>query len=140
MLPDRQAPVVAKWFTPKGNNHKTQTHKVFCVKSNVYRNNPARPKAHKAKQNKVVSVNILAQAHLLSNGDLASVLLFGSFLAWGVITRISLKRRQRAGELTLRPFVSAKWDLAAVVVGLGVYGLFIWKLHALLFGVAPLPM
>ena len=88
----------------------------------------------------VLSVKIWAFAHLISNGDLASVLLFGSFLAWGVIARISLKRRQRAGEVVLRPFVSAKWDLAAVVLGLAVYGLFVWKLHEILIGVAPLPM
>ena len=39
----------------------------------------------------ITAVKIWAFAHLLVNGDLASVLLFGSFLAWGVFDRISLK-------------------------------------------------
>ena len=136
----RQAPVVDLWFPPAGMTHLTLTLMLIamiCLAAGVL---PAGHIATKAKHPMVLSVKIWALAHLLSNGDLASVLLFGSFLAWGVITRISLKRRQRAGEVTLRPFVSAKWDLAAVVVGLAVYGLFVWKLHALLFGVAPLPM
>ncbi|MGO7259248.1 NnrU family protein, partial [Rhizobium brockwellii] len=58
--------------------------------------------------------------------------------AWGVILRISLKRRQRAGEITLRPFVSAKYDLYAIVIGIVVWALIIWKLHEWLIGVSPL--
>ncbi len=136
----RQAPVVDLWFPPRGMTHLTLTLMLFAVICLVAGLLPAGHIATKAKHPMVLSVKIWALAHLISNGDLASVLLFGSFLAWGVIARISLKRRQRAGELVLRPFVSAKWDLAAVVVGLLVWGLFIWKLHVLLFGVAPLPM
>lgn len=136
----QQAPVIDLWFPPKGMTHLTLTLMLFAVICLAAGMLPAGHIATKAKHPMVLSVKIWALAHLISNGDLASVLLFGSFLAWGVIARISLKRRQRAGEVTLRPFVSAKWDLAAVVVGLLVWGLFIWKLHVLLFGVAPLPM
>jgi len=136
----RQAPVVNLWFPPAGMTHLTLTLMLIamiCLAAGVL---PAGHIATKTKQPMVLSVTIWAFAHLISNGDLASVLLFGSFLAWGVIARISLKRRQRAGEVVLRPFVSAKWDLAAVVLGLAVYGLFVWKLHEILIGVAPLPM
>ncbi|MBV2186799.1 MAG: NnrU family protein [Rhizobium sp.] len=136
----RQAPVVDLWFPPTGMTHLTLTLMLIamiCLAAGVL---PAGHIATRTKHPMVLSVKIWALAHLLSNGDLASVLLFGSFLAWGVIARISLKRRQRAGEVVLRPFVSAKWDLVAVVLGLAVYGLFVWKLHALLIGVAPLPM
>lgn len=136
----RQAPVVDLWFPPKGMAHLSVTLMLFAMICLVAGMLPAGHIATKAKHPMVLSVKIWALAHLLSNGDLASVLLFGSFLAWGVIARISLKRRQRAGEVTLRPFVSAKWDLASVAVGLLVWALFIWKLHALLIGVAPLPM
>jgi uncharacterized membrane protein len=48
------------------------------------------------------------------------VLLFGSFLAWAVVMRISMKRRQRAGELVLPAFRSSSYDLLAVVIGLVV--------------------
>ncbi|WP_454746618.1 NnrU family protein [Ciceribacter selenitireducens] len=136
----QQAPVVDLWFPPKGMAHLSVTLMLFAMICLVAGMLPAGHIATKAKHPMVLSVKIWALAHLLSNGDLASVLLFGSFLAWGVIARISLKRRQRAGEVTLRPFVSAKWDLASVAVGLLVWALFIWKLHALLIGVAPLPM
>lgn len=78
-------------------------------------------------------VKIWAVAHLLANGDLASVLLFGSFLVWAVADRISVKRRGAAvgspGPLT--------YDIAAVALGVALYLLFVWRLHAWLFGVAP---
>ena len=41
----------------------------------------------------LAAVKFWAFAHLLSNGSLADVLLFGGFLAWAVLDRISLKRR-----------------------------------------------
>jgi uncharacterized membrane protein len=81
----------------------------------------------------LLSVKIWAFAHLIGNGDLASVLLFGGFLAWGVFERISLKRRNapiaRPGPVL--------WDLVAVVAGTILYLLFVWRLHALLFGISP---
>ena len=101
---------------------------------------PAGHIATKTKHPMVLSVKIWALAHLLANGDTSSVLLFAAFLAWGVILRISLKRRERAGEITLRPFVSAKYDLYAVVIGIVAWGLIIWKLHEWLIGVSPLVM
>lgn len=101
---------------------------------------PAGHIATKTKHPMVLSVKIWALAHLLANGETSSVLLFGAFLAWGVIVRISLKRRERAGEITLRPFVSAKYDFHAVVIGIVVWALIIWKLHEWLIGVSPLAM
>ncbi|CAN7405991.1 NnrU family protein [Rhizobium sp. LjRoot258] len=101
---------------------------------------PAGHIAVKTKHPMVLSVKIWAFSHLLANGETASVLLFGAFLAWGVILRIALKRRERAGELTLRPFVSAKYDLYAVIIGVVAWALIMFKLHELLIGVAPIVM
>lgn len=85
----------------------------------------------------LVAVKIWAFAHLLVKGDLASILLFGSFLVWAIVDRISEKRRLRAG-LTQNPvFVSYRYDAIAVVVGVVLYGLFVWKLHYWLIGVQP---
>lgn len=85
----------------------------------------------------LLSVKIWALAHLLVNGDLASIVLFGGFLAWAVVDRISEKRRLRAG-LTSNPVAgSAKWDMYSVVIGLVVYVAFVVYLHKLLIGVAP---
>src|SRR5690606_13802301 len=52
-----------------------------------------------ARHPMLVAVKLWALAHLLANGGLADVLLFGGFLAWAVADRISLKRRAQAGLL-----------------------------------------
>lgn len=136
----RQAPVVDIWFPPAGMAHLTVTLMLIASICLVAGLLPAGHIATKTKHPMVLSVKIWALSHLLANGDLASILLFGSFLAWGVIVRIALKRRQRAGALVARPFVSAKYDLMAVVGGAVLWALFIFKLHTLLIGVAPLAM
>lgn len=87
----------------------------------------------------LVAIKIWALAHLLANGESYSVLLFVTILAWAVILRISLKKRVAAGETKLPVFVSAKYDLIAVVVGLAIYAVIVLKLHELVIGVAPLP-
>ena len=99
------------------------------------------PPGHIARRTKhpmVLSVKIWALAHLLANGETASVLLFAGFLAWGVVLRIALKRRERSGELVRRPFVSARYDAFAVVAGVVIWLAFIWRLHVWLIGVQPL--
>ena len=96
--------------------------------------------AAKTKHPMVLSVKIWAFAHLLANGETASVILFSAFLAWDVVLRIALKRRERSGELVRRPFASARYDALAVGIGAVVYLLFIWRLHVWLIGVQPLPI
>lgn len=83
----------------------------------------------------LVAVKLWALAHLLANGMLHDVVLFGSFLAWAVIDRISLKRRQPRPTPTLP--ASGLNDIIAVVAGLALYAAFITGLHAKLIGVAP---
>jgi len=86
----------------------------------------------------LLAVKIWALLHLLVNGDLASILLFGGFLVWAVIDRISEKRRLRAG-LTSNPVAGpVKWDIIAVVGGLVLYVLFVGGLHKWLIGVSPI--
>jgi uncharacterized membrane protein len=86
----------------------------------------------------VLSVKVWAFAHLLANGTSNAVMLFAAFLIWGVLVRISLKRRQRAGEVVVRSFVSAKYDVAAVVTGVVLYVAIVFYLHQHLIGVSPL--
>lgn len=86
----------------------------------------------------LVAIKLWALAHLLANGDLASVLLFGGFLAWAVADRISVKRRgSGAGQIgALATAKPGKYsDFVVILLGLVLYGLFAWKLHALLIGV-----
>lgn len=82
----------------------------------------------------LVAVKAWALAHLLVNGTLAALLLFGGFLAWAVADRISLKRRAQASPLQA-PVTPAN-DIIVVVGGLALYAAFLFWLHASLFGVA----
>ncbi|WP_068807749.1 NnrU family protein [Thauera phenolivorans] len=81
-------------------------------------------------------VALWALAHLLANGTLADVLLFGSFLAWSSAAFVSARRRDRAVGVG-RAAGSLARDGLAVVIGAGLWVLFVRKLHAWLFGVAP---
>ena len=84
----------------------------------------------------LAAVKFWALAHLLSNGMLADVVLFGAFLAWAVCDRISLKRRPPQPIRTAAP--GRFNDLIAVVAGLALYVFFIRWAHVRLFGVSPL--
>ncbi len=85
----------------------------------------------------LVSVKIWALGHLLSNGELNAVILFGLFLAYAVIDRIAVKRRAAPPQTSVLPSVlpSAKWDGLAIIIGLGLYVLLFMGGHVLLFGV-----
>jgi uncharacterized membrane protein len=90
-----------------------------------------------AKHPMLAGVKLWAFAHLLANGLLADVLLFGAFLAWAVVDRISLKRRSTPQLLRTAP--RGPWnDVIAVVLGLAIYALVIGWAHVRLFGVSPL--
>jgi uncharacterized membrane protein len=68
----------------------------------------------------LVGVKTWAVAHLLANGDLGGIILFGSVLAWAVFDRITLKRRTDPGGPPI-PIGGWKNDVAAVIVGLILY-------------------
>jgi len=68
----------------------------------------------------LAGVKLWAFAHLLANGDLGGVILFGSILGWAVYDRITLKRRVDAGGPQI-PVGGLKNDLLAVVVGTLIY-------------------
>jgi uncharacterized membrane protein len=84
----------------------------------------------------VLSVKTWAFAHLLTNGRLADVLLFGAFLAWAVVCFIVERKRDRAA-LTQYPAGTAGATAATVAVGAAGWALFAFWLHGLLIGVRP---
>ena len=93
-----------------------------------------------AKHPMLLAVKLWALAHLLANGTLHDVILFGSFLAWAVADRISVKRRTVASAArgpAMAP-ASPMNDLIAVVGGLVAYAVFVLWAHLKLIGVAPL--
>jgi uncharacterized membrane protein len=82
----------------------------------------------------LAAIKIWALAHLIANGDLASVLLFGSLLAYAVYDRISVKQRAALGPLgTARGGV--RGDVIAVVAGLALYAFMLIYGHRWLIGV-----
>jgi len=86
----------------------------------------------------LLAVKIWAFAHILANGDLASLLLFLAFLGWAVADRISFRRREAAGKV--KPVAPGPMsnDVIAIAISLVVYVLFVWKLHYWLIGVQPM--
>jgi uncharacterized membrane protein len=81
----------------------------------------------------ISAVALWALAHLIANGDLASILLFGAFLVYGVVDRIAVNKRGDIGAASANPNIFG--DLLAVAIGGGLYAAVIYYLHPLLFGV-----
>jgi uncharacterized membrane protein len=88
----------------------------------------------------LLAVKLWATAHLLANGNLADVLLFGGFLVWAIADRISVKRRSaaEAHELRTAPPRPVN-DVIVIAVGLLIYVVIVFWAHRWLIGVSPLP-
>jgi uncharacterized membrane protein len=86
-----------------------------------------------AKHPMLAAIKLWALAHLLVNGDLGSLLLFGSFLAFAVYDRISVKRRP---GVTVPPVPGSPInDVLVVVAGLALYAVLMFGGHGALIGV-----
>ena len=83
----------------------------------------------------LLGVKLWAFAHLLANGMLADVVLFGGFLLWAILDFRSARRRQPAAAMGIVPTTSG--TAMAIVAGLVVWALFAFYLHKWLIGVAP---
>jgi uncharacterized membrane protein len=82
----------------------------------------------------LTGVKLWAAAHLLANGDLGSIILFGSFLGWAVFDRISLKHRTDAGAPPI-PVGGPTNDLIAIAVGVIAYLALAFAFHPVVIGV-----
>ncbi|WP_069442716.1 NnrU family protein [Methyloceanibacter superfactus] len=102
---------------------------IFLVAAYV----PCRLKA-RLKHPFLAAIKTWALAHLIANGDLASITLFGSFLAYAVYDRIALKGRKPTALVETPGSGPARNDLIAVVLGVIFYVVFLVWLHPLLIG------
>jgi uncharacterized membrane protein len=84
----------------------------------------------------VLAVKVWALAHLLANGNLADVVLFGSFLVWAVFSFRAARQRDRVAG-TVYPAGTMAATAITVVVGVAFWALFAFWAHGLLFGVRP---
>lgn len=82
----------------------------------------------------LAGIKVWALGHLLANGDLGSIILFGSFLAWAVFDRISLKYRTDSGAPPI-PVGGVTNDLIAVAVGFVAYLALVFAFHPVVIGV-----
>lgn len=124
--------LIPVWAPPGWTRHLTMTLMWFafvalaCV-------NPAPGKIRGwLRHPMLVAIKIWALAHLLANGDLGGMLLFGSFLAWAVFDRVAVKKRGDFGAPRLASFTRA--DAIALIVGTAAYVAMI-LLHPVLIGV-----
>lgn len=127
-----QAPAFVVWSPPAGLRYVTMLLMlpVFILLAAAYL--PGHIKSRLGNP-MLMALKTWALAHLLSNGDLASMLLFGAFLAFGVVDLIAVKRSDRS-SVVVAP--RARFDVLAVVLGLLVYAAFVMGLHRVVTGVA----
>jgi uncharacterized membrane protein len=84
----------------------------------------------------LLAVKVWAVAHLLANGNLADVLLFGAFLVWAVLAFRAARARDRSARTVYPPGTPAG-TLKAVVIGVVAWAVFAFWLHGPLIGVRP---
>jgi uncharacterized membrane protein len=121
------------WYPPKALNHVTAALMLPAVIMVVA--SYLRGRIYIAlKHPMLAGVKLWAAAHLLVNGDLGSIVLFGSFLGWAVFDRISLKRRADAGGPPI-PVGGVVNDLIAVAVGIVAYLALAFVFHPVVIGV-----
>jgi uncharacterized membrane protein len=131
----RQQPVVL-WVPPVATRHIAALLMLFAIILLVAAYVPGNAIKAKLRHPMVLSVKVWALAHVLANGNLADVLLFGSFLAWAVACFIAARKRDRAaGTANSVTVGKAAPTIMTVILGLIAYGAFISYLHRILIGV-----
>jgi uncharacterized membrane protein len=131
----RQAPVVL-WLPPIPMRHiaalLTAIAFVLLAAAYVPRNRIKSSLHHPM----LLGVKVWALAHLLANGNLADLVLFGSFLAWAIVCFSASRRRDRAAG-TRYPAGTMAGTLATLALGLVAWAAFALSLHQILIGVRP---
>ncbi len=132
----RQQPVQL-WSPPVGMRHLASllTLIAFVLLAAAYvPGNGIKSRLHHPM---VLAVKVWALAHLLANGNVSHVVLFGSFLAWSIFDFTAARRRDRAVG-TRYPGGTAGATGITVALGVGLWVAFALWLHGLLIGVRPM--
>lgn len=128
----RGADASTVYAPPEGGRHIAYLLTLFAFVMLAAAYAPAGKIAAAIKHPMLAGVKAWAFAHLLVNGELRSVILFGAFLAYGVIDRIAVKRRGDNGP------APGPWrnDVIAVVAGVAAWLAVYLFLHPYIAGVA----
>jgi uncharacterized membrane protein len=84
----------------------------------------------------VLGVKSWAFGHLIANGTLADVVLFGGFLTWAIVDYAALRRRDRVAG-TVYPAGTAGRDAIAIAIGVAAWAVFAFYLHERWIGARP---
>jgi len=128
----RDTGLIAVWHPPAWTRHVTvllMWPAVICVVAAYIRGDIQRVLKHPM----LVGVKLWALAHLVANGDLGGIILFGAILAWAVFDRITLKRRSDPGAPAI-PSGGRRNDIIAVAVGTLIYLALGFWFHPYLIG------
>ena len=121
------------WYPPKALKHITlalMLPAVILVVASYMRGRIYATLKHPM----LAGIKLWAAAHLLANGDLGGIILFGSFLGWAVFDRISAARRTDAGGPPI-PVGGATNDLIAVLIGIVAYLALAFAFHPVVIGI-----
>jgi uncharacterized membrane protein len=121
------------WYPPAWTRHVTVALVWPSIIMIAAAYSPGRIKTA-LKHPMLAGIKLWAFAHLVSNGDLGSIVLFGSFLAYAVFDRITLKRRTDPGAPPI-PVGGIRNDVIAVIAGTVIYLLLGWFFHPYVIGV-----
>ncbi|MDP3225730.1 MAG: NnrU family protein, partial [Rubrivivax sp.] len=131
----RQQPVLL-WVPPVWTRHLAALLTLPAFVMLAASQLPANSIKAKLRHPMVLGVKIWALAHLISNGMLADVVLFGSFLVWAVLSFRAARGRDRVSGALPAPGRLGP-TLVAVVVGVVAWVVFALWAHAVLIGVRP---
>ena len=121
------------WYPPRWTHYIAVVLMWLAFVSVAAASIPGRLK-ERLKHPLLVGVKLWALAHLITNGDLGSILLFGGILAWAVFDRISLKTRAEAGNPPIIASARSN-DAVAVLIGTIIFLAFGYVFHPLWIGV-----
>ena len=126
---------VELWHPPVWMRHLALLLMLFASIALAAAYAPGRIKAA-LKHPMLVAIKLWALAHLLANGDVATIVLALTVLAWAVYTRISMKWREPAAPVATTGWIG---DAAALVGGLAIYAFLAYLFHPYVVGVPVLP-
>ena len=126
-----QADATSLYLPPDFLRHATYALMLISIILLVAAYAPAGRIAPAVQHPMLAGVKVWAFAHLLSNGEVRSVLLFGSFLAFAIVDRIAVKKR----KVSVRARGPVRNDILVIIIGIVVYLIIAHYLHQYIAGV-----
>ncbi len=131
----RASGLIPVWYPPHGMSHLALLLNWFAVVFFAAAYLPCHMR-RVLKHPMLAGIKIWATAHLLANGDLGGIILFGAFLVWAIVTRINIKRRPNGTQPTK---ASLPFDFLALAIGSASYAAIVYWVHPDVFNIPVWP-